>query len=88
MEELTKIALGRIAAVERVVAILMATHPAPEALAQAWRELAPGMSADLRAEFANDPQFLRAALAAMDRFDRNMQRVHAATAPSEAPTDH
>ena len=88
MNELAKIALGRVAAVERVVAVLIAAHPAPEALSEAWRAIAPGMREDLHAEFAKAPEFLRAALAALDRFDRTMQRAHAATAPGGAPTDH
>ena len=86
--ELAKIALGRIAAVERVVAVLIATHPTPEVLSEAWQALAPGMREDLHAEFAKDPEFLQAALAALDRFDRHVQRVVGATAPAAAPTDH
>lgn len=88
MEDPANIALGRIAAIERVMAVIIATHPAAEALAAAWRQCAPGLREDLHVEFSEDPAFLLAALAAVDRFDRHIQRVHAATAQDDVAGGH
>ena len=87
MDNVAKIALGRVAAIERVAAVLILTHPAPDAFRAAWKELGPALRQDLERDFQDDPHFLQAALAAMDRFDRTVQRVHAASAPPGSPTN-
>lgn len=87
MEKLARVALGRIAAVERVCAVIIATHPAPEALAEAWQALSPGWREDLQHEYADDPDFLGAAMKALDRFDHHIARV-AAKHPSGGPKNH
>lgn len=89
MADKASIALGRIAALERVVALLIASHPTPDALSSAWQGVMPGWREEMREEYADDPDFLRAAMAALDRFERHIQRIAAAAMPQgAAPSSH
>jgi hypothetical protein len=86
MNDAALIALGRIAAIERAVAALISTHPAPETLSAFWTEVSPAWRETLQKEHSETPLFLQAAAESLDRFERTVLRVAGASAQSAAPS--
>lgn len=87
----TKIALGKLAVLERMVGVLIATHPEPELLHEAWSTLAPRFAQDLRKRFSlpTDKPFHDAASALMGQLTRTVQHAAAqANRKPGAPSNH
>lgn len=84
MDNKPLIALGRIAAIERVIGALIATHSTPHVLAAMWTEVCPQWREDLKIQYpsTDDAALVKATGLALDRFE---QSIHASAAVRGIP---